>query len=57
VEASAADISGAAAKVLRDSAYRRNAQQLRDEIAVLPPASQVVAQLEDLAAEHPGPHP
>lgn len=57
VTVSAADIGRATATVLEDPAYRRNAQQLRDEIAALPAASHAVAQLERLAAEHPGPHP
>ncbi|HSH81126.1 MAG TPA: nucleotide disphospho-sugar-binding domain-containing protein, partial [Herpetosiphonaceae bacterium] len=41
----------AAAAVLADPAYRRAAERLRDEIAVLPGPEHAVALLERLAAE------
>ncbi len=44
-------IQATASAVLDDPGYRRNAEDLRNEIAALPPASDAIGLLENLAAE------
>jgi MGT family glycosyltransferase len=51
VEATPESVRAAVASVLRDAAYRRSAERLRDEIAALPPIADAVDLLERLAAE------
>src|SRR5262249_19868750 len=49
VEATSADVRDAAASVLADPAYRRAAERLREELAVLPGPEHAVALIERLA--------
>jgi len=51
VTATPESVRDAAAGVLADAGYRRNAERLRDEIAALPEVAHAVALLERLAAE------
>jgi UDP:flavonoid glycosyltransferase YjiC (YdhE family) len=44
-------IRAAAAEVLRDPVYRRNAERVRDQIARLPGPDHAVTLLEQLATE------
>lgn len=49
-------VRAAAARVMDDLTYRRNAERLRDEIAALPEPTHTVGLLEQLAAAGAGPH-
>jgi UDP:flavonoid glycosyltransferase YjiC (YdhE family) len=51
VEATSESVRAAAADVISDPVYRRNAEGLRDEIAALPEPADAVGLLERLAAE------
>lgn len=51
VEVAPDGVRAAVRTVLDDPAYRRNAEQLRDEIAALPELAHAVSPLERLAAE------
>jgi UDP:flavonoid glycosyltransferase YjiC (YdhE family) len=51
LQATPDSVREAAATVLADPRYRRNAQRLRDEIAAMPPPSHAVALLEGLVGE------
>jgi UDP:flavonoid glycosyltransferase YjiC (YdhE family) len=54
IEATPSDVRDAVAAVLTDPIYRRHAEQMRDEIAMLPGPDYAVGLLEHLVAESTG---